>query len=86
MRHSCTLLPRSPPSLPDPLPPPPPPPAAQLLQGYRRDTWYIFERVAITKDLYTGGGRTFVHRSDAREFRQLIYAQYGECVHGQWTF
>lgn len=47
------------------------------LEGLQRDTWYIFERVAITKDLYTGGGRTFLTNEDAREFRGLIYQQYG---------
>ena len=51
--------------------------AASQLEGLDRDTWYIFERVAITKDLYTGGGRTFLSNDDAREFRALIYQQYG---------
>lgn len=48
-----------------------------MLEGFKRDTWYIFERVLIVKDLYTGGGRTFHNREDAREFRGLIYEQYG---------
>ena len=48
------------------------------MEGLDRDTWYIFEKVAITKDLYTGGGRTFLNNEDAREFRGLIYQQYGE--------
>jgi len=49
----------------------------QMLEGFERDTWYIFEQVAITKDLYTGGGRTFLTRSDAKEFRALVYQHYG---------
>ena len=51
---------------------------AQQLQGFDRGTWYIFERVLITRDLATGGGRTFLNVDDAREFRELIYKQYGE--------
>lgn len=47
------------------------------LEGLDRDTWYIFENVAITKDLYTGGQRTFLSTKVAREFRGLIYQQYG---------
>ncbi|MEW5301672.1 MAG: hypothetical protein WDW36_004517 [Sanguina aurantia] len=53
------------------------PQPTQMLEGFKRDTWYIFERVLIVKDLYTGGGRTFHSREDAREFRGLIYEQYG---------
>ncbi|KAJ9523194.1 hypothetical protein QJQ45_023985 [Haematococcus lacustris] len=49
----------------------------QNLEGLRSDTWYVFERVAITKDLYTGGGRTFLTQQDAREFRAAVYSQYG---------
>lgn len=49
----------------------------QMLQGFERDTWYVFERVLITRDLATGGGRTFLTFDDAREFRELIYKQYG---------
>ena len=52
--------------------------AASQLEGLDKDTWYIFERVAITKDLYTGGGRTFLSTEAAQEFRGLIYQQYGE--------
>ncbi|GAX80047.1 hypothetical protein CEUSTIGMA_g7486.t1 [Chlamydomonas eustigma] len=47
------------------------------LEGLDKDTWYIFERVIITKDLYTGGGRTFTTYDAAKEFRGLIYQQYG---------
>uniref|UniRef100_A0A7S3QL56 Glycosyltransferase 61 catalytic domain-containing protein n=1 Tax=Dunaliella tertiolecta TaxID=3047 RepID=A0A7S3QL56_DUNTE len=49
----------------------------QILEGFDRDTWYMFEHVAITKDLYTGGGRTFLTRPDAQEFRSLVYRHYG---------
>jgi hypothetical protein len=49
-----------------------------------RDTWYVFERVAITKDLYTGGGRTFLSTDAAQEFRGLIYQQYGEQGDETW--
>ncbi|GLI68019.1 hypothetical protein VaNZ11_012320 [Volvox africanus] len=49
----------------------------QQLSGFDRDTWYVFERVLIVKDLATGGGRTFLNFADAREFRGLIYRQYG---------
>ena len=52
--------------------------AASQQEGLDKDTWYIFERVAITKDLYTGGGRTFLSTEAAQEFRGLIYQQYGE--------
>ena len=34
--------------------------------------------MAITKDLYTGGGRTFLSTQAAQEFRGLIYQQYGK--------
>ena len=54
-------------------------PTASQLEGFDKDTWYIFERVAITKDLYTGGGRTFLSVDAATEFRGLIYQQYGQC-------
>ena len=54
--------------------------AAQQLEGLRKDRWYIFENVMITKDLYTGGGRTFLSSEVAREFRGLIYQQYGGCA------
>ncbi|PNW72188.1 hypothetical protein CHLRE_16g678600v5 [Chlamydomonas reinhardtii] len=49
----------------------------QQLSGFARDTWYVFERVLIVKDLATGGGRVFHTFDDAREFRGLIYRQYG---------
>jgi len=49
----------------------------QQLEGLDRGTWYIFEHMIITKDLYTGGGRTFLSQRDAQEFRSLIYQQYG---------
>lgn len=51
--------------------------AAQQLSGFQRDTWYVFERVLIVRDLATGGGRTFLNFDDAKEFRELIYRQYG---------
>lgn len=51
--------------------------AAQQLSGFQSDTWYVFERVLIVRDLATGGGRTFLNFEDAKEFRELIYRQYG---------
>ena len=34
----------------------------------------------LAQDLYTGGGRTFLSSDAAREFRGLIYQQYGEAT------
>eukprot|EP00798_Chlamydomonas_sp_ICE-L_P009430 gene9430-4060_t len=50
---------------------------SQNLEGLDKGKWYIFERVMLTKDLYTGGGRTFLSRGVAQEFRSLVYEQYG---------
>ena len=51
--------------------------AVSQLEGFDKDTWYIFEKVIICKDLYTGGGRTFLTTEAAREFRGIIHQQYG---------
>ncbi len=47
------------------------------LEGYTPGEWLVFERVLIVRDLYTGGGRTFLDGGEAREFRANIYKQYG---------
>lgn len=75
-------LPPPPPLFHAPAPRPPPPPAAQQLEGFQRDTWYVFERVLIVRDLATGGGRTFLSVNDAQDFRTELYAQYGACRSG----
>jgi hypothetical protein len=61
----------------------PPSLTASPLEGLDKDTWYVFERVALAKDLYTGGQRTFTSPEDAQEFRGLIYRQYGEHPGGE---
>ena len=53
-------------------------PAAQVLEGYDPGEWVCFERALVVRDIFTGGVRTFLSKADARAFRSLIYAQYGE--------
>ena len=53
-------------------------PAAQVLEGYDSGEWVCFERALVVRDIFTGGVRTFLSKADARAFRSLIYAQYGE--------
>jgi protein O-GlcNAc transferase len=51
------------------------------LEGVPPDKWLVFERALIVRDIYTGGGRTFLTTDDAQEFRKLVYSQYGK----SWT-
>lgn len=52
-----------------------------LLDGVTADEWIVFERCIITRDLFTGGGRTFLSTADATAFRSLVYQQYGKQQH-----
>ena len=53
---------------------------AQPLEGYGAHEWVCFERALVVRDIYTGGGRTFLSMADAQAFRASLYAQYGEAL------
>lgn len=48
------------------------------LEGTSPGEWLVFESVLIVRDIFTGGARSFDTQQDAREFRSLVYQQYGE--------
>ncbi len=54
--------------------------AVSPLEGFGRREWVCFERALVVRDMFLGGERTFLNQEDARAFRSMIYAQYGEGV------
>lgn len=52
--------------------------AVSPLEGTSPGEWLVFESVLIVRDIFTGGARSFDTQQDAREFRSLVYQQYGE--------
>jgi hypothetical protein len=48
------------------------------LEGFGQREWVCFERALVVRDMFLGGERTFLSQEDARAFRSMIYAQYGE--------
>jgi hypothetical protein len=52
--------------------------AVSPLEGTSPGEWLVFESVLIVRDIFTGGARSFDNQQDAREFRSLVYQQYGE--------
>lgn len=52
--------------------------AVSPLEGFGRQEWVCFERALVVRDMFLGGERTFLSQEDARAFRSMIYAQYGE--------
>lgn len=52
--------------------------AVSPLEGFGPREWVCFERALVVRDMFLGGERTFLSQEDAREFRSMIYAQYGE--------
>ena len=53
--------------------------AAQRLEGVEAHEWLCFERALVVRDMFTGGGRTFLSQEDAQAFRASLYARYGAC-------
>lgn len=52
--------------------------AVSPLEGFGPREWVCFERALVVRDMFLGGERTFLSQEDARAFRSMIYAQYGE--------